>query len=68
MTFTISGNELTKLVAWKKKQDTKSRKKSKLYSGGQYAYMFCPTGIATAIVVQNEITGDIIDLTDYDSW
>ena len=68
MTFTIDNKALALLEKWKKKQDTKSRKKSKLYSEGQYTYSFSPTGIGTAIRVENTLTKDVIDITDYDSW
>ncbi len=68
MTFTISGNELKTLLAWKKKQDAKTRKLHKGFLGGQYTYSFSPTGIGTAIHVDNALTKDVIDITDYQSW
>jgi hypothetical protein len=68
MTFTISGNELTKLQAWKKKQDAKTRKVYKGAIGGEYTFSFSPTGIGTAIHVENSITKEVIDITDYEHW
>ncbi len=68
MTFTISGKELSKLVAWKKKQDAKTRRAYKGAIGGEYTFSFSPTGIGTAVRVENSITKEVIDVTDYDSW
>ena len=68
MTFTISDKEMTTLIAWKKKQDAKTRKTYKGATMGQYHYTFCPTGIGTAIHVENALTKDVIDITDYQSW
>ncbi len=36
--------------------------------GGAYEYSFVPTGIGTAVKVRNVVTGDAIDLTDYEAW
>jgi len=37
-------------------------------SGGGYTYSFTPTGLGVVAKVKNEITGNVIDLTDYNSW
>jgi hypothetical protein len=34
--------------------------------GGAYAYCFIPTGLGSVVKVKNTVTGDEIDLTDYD--
>lgn len=68
MIFSISDKEMDKLEAWEKKQDTKSRKVHKDCTGGQYTYSFSPTGIGTTIRVENTITKEVIDITDYQSW
>lgn len=36
--------------------------------GGGYSFTFTPTGIGMACTVTEFITGESIDLTDYDSW
>jgi hypothetical protein len=68
MNFTISGKELSTLLAWKKKQDAKTRKIYKGAIGGEYTFSFSPTSIGVGIHVANSITKEMIDITDYDSW
>lgn len=36
--------------------------------GGQYEYIFVPTSIGMVLKVKNLLTGDIVDLTDYNTW
>ncbi len=66
MIFTIDGIELAKLKQWLDK-----RPKKKAYTGaigGRYSYSFFPTGVGTIIKVKDGVTGDEIDVTDYDGW
>jgi len=37
-------------------------------SGGAYEYSFVPTSIGTVIKVKNVVSGDIIDLSEYEDW
>ena len=37
-------------------------------SDGAYEYSFVPTSIGIVIKVKNLVSGDIIDLTDYEDW
>jgi hypothetical protein len=36
--------------------------------GGAFTYSFKPTSIAMIVKVTDSITGEMLDLTDYDSW
>jgi len=36
--------------------------------GGGYTFTFTPTGLGTVVKVKNCVTGEELDLTDYDSW
>jgi hypothetical protein len=36
--------------------------------GGHLTYSFTPTSIGTIVVVENNVTKEKIDLTDYDLW
>jgi acyl CoA:acetate/3-ketoacid CoA transferase alpha subunit len=36
--------------------------------GGGITFMFTPTGLGDVIRVQENITGEILDLTDYANW
>lgn len=80
MGFAIPSESGKKLTAWMKEQDAKVIDRQKgtsvehpgeaYYgcSGGAYTYMFTPTSIGLVVKVQNGLTGDIIDLTDYEDW
>ncbi len=37
-------------------------------SGGAYEYSFVPTSIGTVIKVENVVSGDMIDLSEYEDW
>lgn len=37
-------------------------------AGGRLTYMFTPTGLGVVLVVQDEITKQTINLTDYNEW
>ena len=37
-------------------------------SGGNLTFSFTPTGLGTVCKVTESITGEVIDLTDYDNW
>jgi hypothetical protein len=37
-------------------------------SGGALTYKFTPTSLGTVVVVVFELTGEELDLTDYDMW
>lgn len=36
--------------------------------GGSVTYCFTPTSIGTVIKVKHELTGNVLDVTDYDMW
>ncbi len=36
--------------------------------GGGYEYSFVPTSLGVVINVKNVVSGDIIDLSEYDKW
>lgn len=35
---------------------------------GVLQYIFTPSGIGTTIYVEHKITGEVIDLTEYENW
>ena len=79
-TFEISDAQWAKYEEWAEEQEVRSKavyafKKRKGHWtpdedrwGGSYEWIFVPTGIATAVKVLNKITGEEIDLSDYDRW
>ena len=56
-TFTIDDEQFKKLNKW-------LRKKSEY----QLIYSFCPTSIGMVVKVKDEISGDEIDLSEYENW
>jgi hypothetical protein len=69
--FMLSEKQKAQLEAWR--LDLKARRDSTLRdplggaAGGRWTYEFTPTGIGE-IVVRCGLTGEHIDLTDFDSW
>ena len=78
--FLLSQKQIEKLKEWKKEQDQKvidSQKETEFgydnlpYYGaieGGYTYEFTPTGLGCVIKVKNNMTNEVIDLTEYDLW
>lgn len=62
--FTLDKEQLTKLNKWLKDRPPKYEG----CSGGRYIYTFCPTSLGTVVKVKDSITGDEIDLSDYENW
>lgn len=73
-TFTITADQLEKLGRWQEIQDQKvADRQGRSFpnygcAGGGYSYIFGPCGIGTTVRVQNLLTNDTIDLSDYDNW
>ena len=61
--FTVGGTEYQNLVAWENWQESEAMQ-------SRYIYKFAPVTIGPgyAIKVEDRKTGQIIDVTDYDSW
>lgn len=36
--------------------------------GGNITYSFTPTGLGVITKITHKLTGEVLDLTDYDSW
>lgn len=36
--------------------------------GGRFNYIINPTGVGVGITIMDTLTGEIKDVTDYDSW
>lgn len=78
--FSLDAQQISKLNEWSGEQDKKVvelQKGTKLEhpdeayygcSGGALTYMFTPTTLGLVVKVQNNLTSEIIDLTDYESW
>jgi hypothetical protein len=62
MKFELSDSQIQELNAWKE------RIKKKHGSYGYYEYRFEKTGIGDSVKVFSHLTGEIIDLTEYDKW
>ena len=70
MNFKITEKDCEKLDIWRDEQDSKVREKNSNYGamGGGYTFMFTPTNLGMIIKVKNVLTGDTVDLTDWDDF
>lgn len=62
--FELDKDQSKKISKWIKHFD-------KVYEGaigGRFTYMFTPTSLGIVIKVQDGVTRDILDVTDYDTW
>jgi len=37
-------------------------------AGERWTYLFTPSGLGTSVRIQDELLGDIKDITDWDCW
>ena len=77
-TFDISEEDWERIMAWQQEIDAKVMEQQKgtdmerpgvaYYGaiGGGYTYSFTPTGLGTVVKVRNGLTGDVLDITDYE--
>jgi hypothetical protein len=56
-------DQLKKFLDWDSNKPV-----SRAVDGAHYTFKFTPTGLGMVFKVQCGITGDELDLTDYDSW
>ena len=74
MNFQLDYHQNIKFKNWQKIQDKKvcelQKNKFPYYgvTGGGYLFMFIPTSIGIIIKIQNNITKEEIDITDYNAW
>lgn len=73
MKFKLDSKQMEKLSSWKKEQNNIIKKIEKEMTrspaaGGYYSYIFTPMSIGLCIQVENNLTKDKIDLTDYDAF
>ena len=63
--FSEKQNKLIKSFVKKQEEKTDGEYGS---IGGAYTYHFTPTSIGTVIKLENTVTKETIDLSDYDHW
>jgi hypothetical protein len=78
--FKLDDKQIAKLTQWSNEQDRKVIELQKgtdvehpgeaYYgcSGGALTYMFTPTNLGLVVEVKNNMTDEVINLTDYDEW
>lgn len=74
--FSLTHEQELKLNPWIEEQDKKSAEKQRRPDGhpnygaigGAYTYSFTPASIGMIVKVQNSVTNETIDLSDYDDW
>jgi hypothetical protein len=65
--FKLDAERRKKLKKWIKQQEKKTGGEYGAIGGG-YAYCFTPTSLGTLIHVENTITKESINLTNFDNW
>jgi drug/metabolite transporter superfamily protein YnfA len=66
--FGYDEEESAKLNTWYEEQNKKMEGRAVGAIGGVYVHTFCNTTLGQVKRVRNDVTGDEIDLTDYNSW
>jgi hypothetical protein len=66
MTFKLNDEQWARFKDWKVEQDSEVTTYGA--TGGGYTYSFTPTSLGCVTKVTNNVTGETLDLTDYDSW
>lgn len=64
--FNLTKEQIQKVNEWHKEQT-----KDKPYTGaigGQFTYSFSPNNLGLVTKVKNELTGEVLDVTDYSDW
>lgn len=62
--FTLTKEQAYKVLVWAETLPTADTGAA----GGRFTYSFTPTRLGTIIVVEDVITKNKIDVTDYDEW
>lgn len=74
--FSLTEEQKEKLGQWAseqyKKDAAKAAQNGRLSaygaSGGEFSYTFTPTNLGLIIKVKNNLSGDELDLTEWDMW
>ncbi len=72
--FSIPTNKIGQINAWQKEQHRKNAERqgrdNPYYgaAGGVFTYEFTPTNLGTVIVIKDGLSGEFLDITDYDMW
>lgn len=66
--FSITNEQKTALDSWYQEQRKKTDMDHCGAIGGVLTYSFTPTTLGVVIKVTNNLNGETVDLSDYDSW
>lgn len=74
--FALTEEQKEKLGVWADEQHRKDAEKAaasgrlSVYgaSGGAFSYTFTPTNLGLIVKVKNNLSGDELDLTEWDMW
>lgn len=61
ISFNLSDEQVAKIDEW-------IRNRPGVAIGGRFVYMFCNTTIGQAQRVRDDITGEELDVTNYNEW
>lgn len=66
MNFNLSEDDWIKIKKWKSELPKQDNHGGAI--GGRYGYEFIPTTLGTTKRVKDYISGEVLDLTDYEHW
>jgi hypothetical protein len=74
--FSLTNEQIEKLSVWAAEQVSKDTEKAaqsgriSTYGacGGAFTYSFTPTSLGLIVKVTNNLSGDELDLTEWDMW
>lgn len=77
MRFTLNSEQHTQIYVWLEEQEKLYKKLHNIPDdvtphygaiGGELTYSFTPTTLGIVIKIKHNGTGNVLDVTDYDSW
>jgi hypothetical protein len=71
--FQLDADEVGRIMAWQEEQDRILVRLGKDLnevgaSGGRFTYSFTPTSLGVVVTVEDHLTNNKVDVTDYESW
>lgn len=68
MKFEMDAQQEEKFKKWAETQPKQHYRAGGLIGESQFEFIFTPTGCGMCLEVKNKVNGEILDLTDWDSF
>jgi len=66
--FRLDPDQARRADEWIRAQQRRKRPTDPPATGERFSYRFVPTSIGTVVKVRDELTGEELDLSDYENW